>query len=222
MTRGTTGGEVDPKRPFAAIRLRPGVDLVAVGGRLEPDLVVHAYRHGVFPWYDAGDPVMWWSPDPRGILPLEALHVPRRLARTLRSGRFEVHADRAFETVVRACAENRPEGTWIHEDVVRCYGEMHAAGHAHSLEVYEEGALVGGLYGVRFGGGFAAESMFHRVRDASKAALVSLVDRLRQRGFLLLDVQFPTPHLEQFGCVAIPRAEYLARVRQAVRMDVAW
>jgi leucyl/phenylalanyl-tRNA--protein transferase len=209
-------------RPFQGIGMRPGVDLVAVGGQLDPDLVMHAYRNGVFPWYDAGDPVLWWSPDPRGILPLDGFHVSRRLARTLRTGSFDIAFDRSFEDVMRGCDENRADGSWIHADVVRCYTAMHANGDAHSVEVHKAGDLVGGLYGVAFGGGFAAESMFHRVRDASKVALAALVEHLRARGFVLLDVQFVTPHLEQFGCVKIPREEYLDRVKAAVAMDVRW
>ncbi len=222
MTRGATSGTAGSDGPFAALELLPGTDLVAAGGELEPMLVMDAYRHGIFPWYDVGDPVLWWSPDPRAILPLDALHVSRRLQRRTRSAGFEVVRDRAFEQVVRACDENRPDGSWIHEAVIRCYTRMHEQGDAHSVEVYEEGALVGGLYGVAFGGGFAAESMFHRVDDASKIALVALVEHLHDRGFTLLDVQFLTPHLERFGCIEIPRSEYLERVRDAVSKDVSW
>ncbi len=206
--------------PFERLPMAAGADIVAAGGQLDPDLVLDAYRHGIFPWHDAGEPVLWWCPDPRAILPLDAVHVPRRLRRTLRSGRFEVRWDSAFEAVIRACDENRVDGSWIHADVRRCYMALHECGHAHSCEVYDAGDLVGGLYGVAFGGGFAAESMFHRARDASKVALIALVERLRAADFVLLDVQFCTPHLEQFGCIEIPRAEYLARVRDAVAMDV--
>jgi leucyl/phenylalanyl-tRNA--protein transferase len=208
--------------PFDDLDLRPGEDLVAVGGRLGVDVLVEAYRHGVFPWYDAGQPVLWWCPDPRTVLPLGELHVPRRLDRTIRSGRFEVRVDQSFEAVVRGCAEARAEGTWIHEDVVRAYVRLHRSGHAHSVEVHEGGRLVGGLYGVAAGGAFAAESKFHRVRDASKIALVALARRLVARGFTLLDVQFLTPHLARFGCVEIPRAEYLARLRAAVDLTVSF
>jgi leucyl/phenylalanyl-tRNA--protein transferase len=206
----------DSPAPFVGLDMEPGADLVALGGALEPAIVLEAYRCGIFPWYDVGTPVLWWSPDPRCVLPLEGLHVPRRLARTMRSGRFAITYDRDFEAVMHACDENRTDGSWIHDDIVRCYGALHRMGHAHSVEVRQGGRLVGGLYGVAFAAGFAAESMFHRVPDASKIALVALVRHLRERGFRLLDVQFQTPHLAQFGCVVIPRAEYLARVRAAL------
>lgn len=218
MTRADEPAPGDAASPFVHVPMAPGEDLVAAGGPLDPALVRDAYRHGIFPWYDAGDPVLWWSPDPRGILPLDALHVPRRLARTLASDRFRITRDEAFGAVIRACDEARPDGTWIHADMIRCYEQLHAAGHAHSLEVWDRarGDLVGGIYGVAFGGGFAAESKFHRVRDASKVALVALVRHLVARGFELLDVQFVTPHLARLGCVEIPRDDYLARVH-AVR-----
>jgi leucyl/phenylalanyl-tRNA--protein transferase len=223
MTRRTTTRASTSSGPFAAIEFAPGADLVAAGGELEPALVVDGYRHGVFPWYVLGDPVLWWSPDPRGVLPLDGLHVPRRLARRMRRLDYEVRTDVAFEAVMRACDERRPDGSWIHEDMVRCFAAMHRAGDAHSLEVYDEhGVLIGGIYGVAFGGCFAAESMFHRAKDASKIALVSLVDHLRERGFVLLDVQFKTPHLARFGCVEIPRSEYLERLAAAVGLDVTW
>lgn len=196
--------------------MRPGENLVAAGGQLEPGLVLDAYRRGIFPWYDEADPVLWWSPDPRAILPLERLHVPRRLARTMRAMHYEVRLDTEFESVMEACDADRPDGSWIHADMRACYAQLHARGHAHSLEVWIAGEMVGGVYGVGFGAGFAAESMFHRVRDASKIALVELVYYLRQRGFDLLDVQFWTRHLRQFGVIEIPRDDYLARVR-AVR-----
>jgi leucyl/phenylalanyl-tRNA--protein transferase len=216
-TRRKERGSRRDSSPFA----RAGAadqDLVAVGGALEPDAVLDAYRHGVFPWNGERDPVLWWCPDPRAILPLDALHVPRRLERTLGSGRFDVRVDGDFEGVVRACAEARKDGTWIHEGMVRCYVELARRGHAHSLEVLEGDRLVGGVYGVACGGLFAAESMFHRVRDASKVALVALARRLRERRYALLDVQFVTPHLARFGAVAIPRAAYLARLRDALRV----
>ena len=202
--------------------MRAGTHIVAAGGVLEPALVLDAYRHGIFPWYDVGDPVLWWCPDPRAILPLGRVHVSRRLRRTLHSGGFEIRWNTAFGEVLRACDEKRPDGSWIHREMRRCYAALHEGGHAHSCEVWREGTLVGGVFGVAFGGGFAAESMFHRVRDASKVALTHLVERLRDRGFVLLDVQFLTPHLATFGCVEIPRADYLARVAEAVRMEVSF
>jgi len=183
---------------------------------LDPALVVRAYREGVFPMALERGEIGWFSPDPRGILPLDAVHVPARLGRVVRSGRFEVSTDRDFEGVMRACAERPGEGTWISEDILQCYTALHRLGLAHSIEVWHEGRMVGGLYGVHLGGAFFGESMFHRVTDASKVALVSLVDRLQRRGFELLDIQWVTPHLEQFGAVSIPRREYLARLRRAL------
>lgn len=189
---------------------------------LDPALVLEAYRHGIFPWYDAGEPVLWWSPDPRAILPLSEFHVSRRLRRTIRSGRFEVRLDAPFLEVMSACAEGRGDGVWIHEEMLRCYATLHEQGHAQAVGVYRNGDLVGGIYGVTFGAGFAAESKFHRVRDASKVALAALVTHLRARGFTLLDVQFLTSHLQAFGCVEVSREAYLERVRIARDLPVSW
>lgn len=161
----------------------------------------------------------WFSPDPRGIIPLDDFHVPSRLARVLRSERFAVAADLAFEDVMRACAADRDEGTWISDEILECYTALHRLGIAHSIEVRRDGRLVGGLYGVHLGGAFFGESMFHRETDASKVALASLVDRLRRRSFSLLDVQWLTPHLAQFGATEIPRPEYLARLQQALARE---
>ncbi len=207
---------------FAGLALPPGESIVAAGGGLSPELVLDAYRHGIFPWYASGDPVLWWSPEPRAILPLDGLHVPRRLARTVRAPGPEVRRNTAFAEVMAACDADRPDGSWIHADMRTCYEALHAAGHAHSLEVWRDDALVGGIYGVAFGGGFAAESMFHRERDMSKVALVRLVEHVRARGFRLLDVQFMTDHLEQFGCVEIPRDDYLTQVHAVRDMDVSF
>jgi leucyl/phenylalanyl-tRNA--protein transferase len=201
--------------PFDPVRFAEGEDLVAVGGTLAPPLVLDAYRHGIFPWYGADEPVLWWSPDPRGVLGPDDLRVPRRLERTIRSGRFATTADRAFEETMRACAA-RPEGTWIHEEMIRCYRSLHEEGHAHSLETWRDGRLVGGVYGVAVGSVFCAESKFHRERDASKVVLVALARRLFERGFDLLEVQFLTPHLAQFGCREISREEYLGRLAQGL------
>jgi leucyl/phenylalanyl-tRNA--protein transferase len=158
----------------------------------------------------------WFSPDPRGILPLDAFHVPRRLARVVRHGAFEIHADRDFEGVMRACAASREGGTWISETIVRSYVALHHLGFAHSVEAWRDGALAGGLYGVHLGGVFFGESMFHRVTDASRVALVALVDRLVSRGFTLLDIQWTTGHLEQFGATSIAREDYLTRLAEAL------
>lgn len=187
------------------------------------DLLVSAYASGWFPMaVDQGD-IRWYSPDPRGIIPLERFHVPSRLARLIRSGRFRVEIDTAFEAVMRACAEIERDyeegGTWINEEILESYAALHAAGLAHSVEVWQGGALAGGLYGVALGGAFFGESMFHRVTDASKVALAALVERLRARGFLLLDVQWVTEHLKQFGAIEIPRRQYLRRLEAALNAD---
>lgn len=162
----------------------------------------------------------WFSPDPRGILPLETFHVPTRLARVIRSGRFDVRFDTAFAQVMRACAE-RPddEGTWISDAIVESYTALFELRMAHSVEVWRDGALVGGAYGVHLGGAFFGESMFHRETDASKVALAALVGRLVQRKFTLLDTQWVTPHLLQFGAIEIPRDHYLARLASALKRN---
>ena len=164
----------------------------------------------------------WFSPDPRGILPLETFHLPARLARVMRSGKFEVSADRAFARVMQACAHRPGDGTWISDEILDCYLAIHRLGLAHSVEVWYKGELAGGLYGVHLGGAFFGESMFHRERDASKVALAALVDRLQRRGFALLDTQWVTPHLQQFGAIEIPRREYLARLKRALAKDCAF
>jgi leucyl/phenylalanyl-tRNA--protein transferase len=189
---------------------------------LDPALVVRAYCEGIFPMGMPDGTIGWFSPDPRGIIPLERFHVPARLARAVRRGRLQITFDRAFEDVMRACAEREDDGTWITEDIVACYVALHRSGLAHSVEVWRDGALVGGLYGLALGGAFFGESMFHRVTDASKIALVALVDRLKARGFALLDVQWVTPHLEQFGAVEVPREAYLQRLEDALTRECAF
>lgn len=176
---------------------------------------MHAYRQGIFPMALEDDEIGWFSPDPRGILPLDWVHVPVRLARVIRSKRFEVAIDRDFKGVMRACAADREDGTWISEEIVESYSELHRLGLAHSVETWREGKLVGGLYGVHLGGAFFGESMFHHETDASKVALMALVTRMRERGLTLLDIQWVTPHLAQFGAVEIPRSEYLILLREA-------
>lgn len=170
---------------------------------------------------DVDGQIRWFSPDPRAIVPLESFHAARTLMQTYRSGRFEIRFDTAFEDVMRACSR-RPEGTWISKAIIKAFVEMHALGLAHSAEAWVKGTLVGGLYGVSLGGAFFGESMFYRKRDASKVALVALVDRLKSRGFSLLDVQFVTPHLRRFGAVAIPRRAYLRRLSAALQQDCEW
>jgi leucyl/phenylalanyl-tRNA--protein transferase len=196
--------------------------LVAIGGDLRPEYLLQAYRRGIFPWYDEGQPVLWWSPDPRAIFELDGLHVPRRLWRTIRSGRFRVTFDQAFAEVIRGCADRPGEGTWITADMIDAYEELHRLGYAHSVEVWEEDELGGGLYGVAVNGLFAGESMFTRRRDASKVALVYLVDRLRRRGFQLFDTQMLTEHTARLGAIEIPRTEYLARLQKALACRVTF
>jgi leucyl/phenylalanyl-tRNA--protein transferase len=200
----------DSPGPFDGRVLTRGEDVVAVGGEVEPGLVWHAYRHGVFPWYEEGGPVVWWCPDPRGVLPLTGLHVARRLERTLRRGDFEVTTDTAFADVVACAATGRDEGTWIHPEVAACYRALHAEGRARSFEVWRAGRLVGGLFGLPLGRVFCAESMFQRERDMSKVALVHAVRRLAEEGVELLEVQFVTPHLARLGAVLMARSDYLA------------
>lgn len=183
---------------------------------IDPDLLVHAYRQGVFPMGMDDGTIGWFSPDPRGIIPLDQFHVPARLARVIRSGRFQTSIDRDFEGVMRACAADRDEGTWITEEIVDAYVRLHRRGQAHSIEVWRGGVLAGGLYGVHLGGAFFGESMFHTQTDASKVALVTLVQHLRARGFTLLDIQWVTPHLARFGAEEIPRRVYLERLAEAL------
>jgi leucyl/phenylalanyl-tRNA--protein transferase len=195
---------------------------------LEPDLLLSAYRHGIFPM--AIDPVKrvgagkrsdigWFSPDPRAVIPLdERFHVPHGLRRVLKKGKFDISFDTDFEAVIRACAK-RKEGTWISKEIIESYCNLRRLGHTHSVETRLKSKLVGGLYGVHIGGAFFGESMFHRATDASKVALVALVERLRAKKFVLLDTQWVTPHLKQFGTYEIPRQEYLWRLEHALKLD---
>ena len=161
----------------------------------------------------------WFSPNPRGILPLDGFHLPSRLARVVRSARFTVRIDAGFENVMRACATRRDDGTWINEEILESYVTLHRLGLAHSVETWQEDKLVGGLYGVHLGGAFFGESMFHHVSDASKVALVALVDRLNRKAFRLLDIQWVTPHLKQFGAINVPRRTYLKVLAEALARD---
>jgi leucyl/phenylalanyl-tRNA--protein transferase len=187
---------------------------------LTPELVLRAYSAGIFPMAEtADDPeVFWVDPERRGILPLNGFHVPRRLQRTLRRKPYEVRIDTAFDAVIAACAEPRPDhpDTWINDAIRSAYSQLHRLGHAHSVECWKEDALVGGLYGVAINAVFFGESMFARATDASKVALVHLVERMRERGFRLLDTQFVTEHLRQFGAVEIGRASYHRMLAKAL------
>ena len=189
--------------------------LVAVGADLEPGTLLAAYRTGLFPMPFGRRRIGWWSPDPRGILPLDHLIVSRSLRRSCQ--RFEIRVDSAFETVMRRCGDPRRPHGWINDDFVRAYTLLHELGWAHSVETWLDGELVGGLYGVRVEGLFAGESMFHSATDASKVALVALVEMLREDDAQLLDVQWRTEHLASLGVVDVPRAEYLRLLAAAVR-----
>jgi leucyl/phenylalanyl-tRNA--protein transferase len=181
---------------------------------IDPDLLLQGYRLGVFPMAMNNDSIEWFSPDPRAVLPLEDFHVPHALRRLVRRKPFEIAIDKAFPAVIRACAER--ENTWINRDIIESYTRLHELGHAHSVEAWKENQLAGGLYGVVVGGAFFGESMFHRVTDASKIALVALVEHLRARKFALLDTQWLTPHLQQFGGIQISRGHYLRLLRRAI------
>jgi leucyl/phenylalanyl-tRNA--protein transferase len=191
--------------------------------RLSTDLVLRAYREGIFPMALEDGEIGWFSPDPRGVLPLDSFHLPQRLSRVLRKHAFEIRINHDFERVMRECAARKNEdGTWISEEIIQCYVELHRQGHAHSVEAWQGATLAGGLYGVHAGAAFFGESMFHRVTDASKVALAALVDRLRTRDFTLLDIQWVTPHLQQFGAVEIARTEYLQRLGAALARAAAF
>jgi leucyl/phenylalanyl-tRNA--protein transferase len=196
--------------------------LVAVGGDLHPRRLINAYCRGVFPWYDAGMPICWWSPDPRAIFELDGLYISRRLQRTVRSGRFTFTINKAFVNVIRACAHRPGESTWLTKEMIAAYVRLHELGWAHSVEVWQDKRLVGGIYGVAIGGFFAGESMFHRVSDASKVAMVHLFTHLRARGYVLFDTQFVTPHTLRMGAIEIPRSEYLRRLETAIQMPVTF
>ena len=185
--------------------------LLAFGGDLSPQRLVAAYSRGIFPWYSEGDPLLWWSPDPRCVFAAGEVHVSRSLAKFLHKSRWRWSMDRAFEDVMRACAAPRSgqDGTWITRDMLAAYANLHTRGHAHSLEVWDGEDLVGGLYGVSIGRMFSAESMFSRCSNASKAALVALAGVLRARGFPWIDAQVANPHLLRLGARMIPRRQFL-------------
>ena len=190
------------------------------------DLLVSAYASGWFPMAVGDAGIRWFSPDPRGIIPLDGFHMSRRLARVIRGGAFEVRINADFAGVIRACAEadrdDEDTGTWIDAEIIESYRALHAAGYAHSVEAWQNGRLAGGLYGVAIGGAFFGESMFHHVTDASKVALAALVERLRTRQYTLLDTQWTTGHLEQFGAIEIPRRKYLQLLAAAMEADCSF
>ena len=192
---------------------------VAMATIIPPDILLDFYRRGVFPMAMDGE-LRLFSPDPRGVIPLEKFRVPHGSRKTLRDPAWKVTVNAAFEEVVLGCAER--DETWIDETIFGSYAELHHLGHAHSIEVWRDGELAGGLYGVAIGAAFCGESMFSRMPGASKVALASLVERLRRRGFVLLDTQWVTPHLEKFGACEIPRSEYLEKLAKAVEMKTSF
>ena len=183
---------------------------------LDPETLLMAYSQGAFPMTDRDGTTRWYTADPRGILPLDAFHVPRTLRQVVRQRRFDIRINTRFEQVMRACMNSREEGSWISERLIDVYCRLHELGFAHSVESWQDDELVGGLYGVSVGAAFFGESMFHRARDASKVALVHLVERLRERGYELLDTQASTPHLQRFGCVEIRAEDYMRRLKRAL------
>jgi leucyl/phenylalanyl-tRNA---protein transferase len=208
--------------PHQAPRAGPVNGLVAFGGDLSVARLLLAYRHGIFPWTDS--PITWWSPEPRAVIELDRLHISRSLGKALKAGRFTVTFNRAFRRVVEGCAEPAPgrPSTWISPAFIEAYTRLHQAGHAHSVECWQHGQLVGGVYGVAIGGLFSGESMFHRRSNASKVAVCHLVRHLQSQGFALFDVQTTTPVTAQMGAVAIERASFLARLARAVDLAVAF
>ena len=206
---------------FPDPRAAPADAPLAVGGDLAAATLLDAYAHGIFPWPLDLELLTWWSPDPRGVMPLERLHVSRTLRRTLRRGRFATTVDRAFAAVVAGCAQR--DETWITPALADSFATLHELGFARSVEVWDErGELTGGVYGVVLGGVFAGESMFHTATDASKVALVALVERLRARGFALFDVQLLTSHLASMGAVEVARDEYLDLLAGALTVPARW
>lgn len=190
--------------------------LLAVGGDLSAERLLLAYSMGIFPWFNEGDPPLWWSPDPRCIIEPHAVHISRSLAKTLKKGLFDISFDRAFAEVISACSDLRREGegTWITPEMETAYERLHDLGYAHSVECWRDGELVGGLYGVCLGRCFFGESMFHRITDASKLAFVALCEEAREKRFELIDCQLPTPHLKSLGAREISRTEFLLRLQR--------
>jgi len=205
-----------PRAPWVPPDQADEDGFVGLGGDLSPPCLLRAYCEGVFPWFNEGDPVLWWSPNPRAIFEIDDFHVSRRLQRTIRSGKFTVTFDTAFSDVIRGCAV-REEGTWITDAMIEAYTRLHDLGHAHSVETWQDGELAGGLYGIAIGAFFAAESMFYWKTDASKVALAALVDRLKARKYELLDTQMVTPHTISMGARDISRGAYLRRLKIAIQ-----
>ena len=209
-------GCADPFPPLELALAEPN-GLLCAGGDLSPQRIVEAYRHGIFPWYSPGEPILWWSPDPRMVLVPSEFRVSRSLRRTLRAGNYQIRLDSDFPAVIRACARTRRKGqagTWISGEMQAAYGSLHELGFAHSVETWLDDKLVGGLYGLAIGKMFYGESMFSHATDASKIALAHLCRHLEAQGFGLIDCQMNTPHLASLGAREIARSEFIARLRQ--------
>ncbi|GAB4508909.1 MAG: leucyl/phenylalanyl-tRNA--protein transferase [Sulfuricaulis sp.] len=208
---------------FPPVELASPEGLLAVGGDLRAERLLEAYRHGIFPWYNPDQPILWWSPDPRAVLFPAKLHVSRSLRKTLRQKKYEVTLDTAFRDVIHHCAGSRAgrlgHGTWITAEMIEAYCVLHERGLAHSVESWMDGKLVGGLYGVALGGAFFGESMFSRETDASKTAFVQLVRQLEIWGFVLVDCQLPSAHLSSMGAQEIRRSDFMERLEQALRQS---
>jgi leucyl/phenylalanyl-tRNA---protein transferase len=199
--------------------------LTAVGGELSPSRILDAYHNGIFPFYYQGMEIQWRSPDPRAVIPIDGLHVSKSLAKTLRTSKYTIRFDTSFSDVIVACAANRPtDKRWLVEEVINVYSELHELGWAHSIEVWMNDALVGGIYGVAIGSFFSGESMFSRVDNASKIALFHLIQHLRDGGFQLFDIQYINPHTKTLGGIEIPRHQYLALLYKSLKQHekCAW
>ena len=211
--------------PFPPVEraLRSPNGLLAAGGELSAPRLLEAYRHGIFPWFNPGEPILWWSPDPRMVLAPGEFKISRSLAKVLRNAAYEVRGDTAFEQVMRGCAAPRANhksgghhGTWIHEDMIAAYGALHELGYAHSVEIWIDGHLAGGLYGVSIGRMFYGESMFSHASNASKIALAHLARQLERWQFKMIDCQMNTPHLASLGAHEIPRSEFITRLQELI------
>lgn len=203
---------------FPPVELSEPDGILAIGGDLSPERLILAYQSGIFPWYNEGEPILWWSPDPRMVLYPAELKVSKSMAQVLRSGKFRVTLDTAFADVMTACAETNRKGqpgTWINRDMIKAYTQLHERGYAHSVEVWDGDSLVGGLYGVALGKVFSGESMFSKASNASKAGFITLVRWLQQQGFHFIDCQTHTPHLESLGGRLIPRERFLMELQEA-------
>ena len=206
--------------PYSA----PGDYPLAIGGDLSPERLIFAYSLGIFPWYSEGEPILWWSPDPRMVLFPDELKISRSLKKVLKNKGFEVRFNTTFEEVIKNCATVKrkgQDGTWLTPEMIEAYIRLHKLGFAHSVETYLDGKLVGGLYGVAIGGAFFGESMFHKVSNASKVAFVHLVNRLKEKGFDIIDCQQSTPHMARFGAREIPRKEFLDIISKSIHKKVS-